>query len=123
MKVRGGRMVNASGGSGTFTLSATGTSYTDWYDCTNLAILTTFLEASYANQSGATLDVSVEFKNEATGTAFDPSSAHTQLTDTGSNYKSHTVIGGKFRMKLVAGGAFGGSEVITATVDYYGHSN
>ena len=105
-----------------FNFAATGTQYTPWYDCSGLAWVTTFLEATYVSQSGATLDVTIEFKNERSGTAFDPSSAHSQLTNTGSNHKQHTVIGSKFRLKAVAGGTFGGTETVTAYADYFGQS-
>lgn len=117
---------NATGGSTTFTLTATGTSYTEWYDVGNFDELITFVEATWANQSGATLDVSLEIENSRTGTAFDPSSAHTQLTNTGSNHKAHSAFGTSVRLKLVAGGTFGGSgetaETITVTVDFAGKS-
>lgn len=115
---QGGRMYNTTDSSWSFVFSATGTKYTSWVDVALMDELITFLEATWANQSGATLDVSLEIKNPRTTTAFDPSSAHTQLTDTGSNHKAHSAFGSKIRMKLVAGGTFGGSETITATLDY-----
>jgi len=122
-KVRGGRMLNADADTNVFVLTATGTSYTEWYDCTSLAILTTFVKCTYADKSGATLDVNIEFKNEAENVAVDPSSAHSQISADGNNYKAHTVVSGKFRLKVVAGGTFGADETMTVLLDYYGHSN
>jgi len=113
-----------SGGSGTFTIIATGTDYTEWYDVSDFDELITFVEATWTNQSGATLDVSLETQNGRTETAFDLSSAHAQLTDTGSNHKAHSAFGLKVRLKLVAGGTFGSSpdESISVTVDFAGKS-
>jgi len=122
IKQSGRQMANATDGGNTFTFDATGTKYTEWYDVSMLDELITFVEATWTSKSGATLDVSLEIKNPFTGTAFDPSSAHTQLTNTGSNFKQHSSFGTVIRLKLVAGGAFGAGEEIAVSVYYVGKS-
>ena len=102
-----------------FTFTATGTLYSSWVNISSYNELISFLEATYTNQSGATLDVSIEIYNPLTGTAFTHTS-HTQLTATGAEHKGMTVFAGQARVKLVAGGTFGASESIVATVDFYG---
>ncbi len=105
-----------------FALTATGTTYTDWFDVGQFEDLTCFVEATYTNQSGATIDVSVEVKNNRTGSAFTHTS-FTQLTDTGTERKVLTSgFAGKIRFKVVAGGTFGSGpdESVALTIDFYG---
>ena len=100
-------------------LAATGETNSGWIDVSAYSEVTCFLEATYANQSGATLDVDIEVRNPKTGTAFTHTS-FTQLTGTGSERKVLTSgFAGQIRFELTAGGTFGETETITPTIDVY----
>ena len=115
------QMMDADDGETPDALTATGTTYTAWYDVSMFNQVTTFVEGVYTSQSGATVDVTVQTKNPRSGNAFDCANAHTQLTDDANNMATNTNFGGQIRLKIVAGGRFGGGpESVLLTYDFAG---
>jgi len=124
--VKGGQVIT-----GTFTAN-TDTAETDWIDVTWAKEVEMYWVVTYANQSGATIDGALLGwlpDNELGAANYRTLMSFAQLSIAGSELVSYGLkidqttglgepLGGRVKISLAAGGAFGSSpdEVITYTV-------
>ena len=98
---------------GDFTISATGTIYSKEYGVGDYTEMKIVIKGTYANVSGATIDVVVQMYEPATETWHDHGTTFTQITADANEDKDFTTFGNKIRLKITSGGTFGGTEVVT----------
>lgn len=101
-------------------VAATATKYSKWVDVSKYSELGITQKAVYTNQSGATIDTSLQMYSNGLATQTDHGTTFTQITDDATERKAFTAFDTKVRLKIVFGGTFGGSETIVYTAAIVG---